>query len=70
MSDTKTCTYCGCVLTIGKYEFLAHTDEFCKRGTLYRIQDLTRMLTKSYEEVAILRDMMGRHECAPRREGE
>ena len=65
MGDTTRCPLCECPLTVGNYEFRAHDRAFCERGVLYRIETLTRMLTKQCEETAILRDMMARHVCAP-----
>lgn len=65
MSDTTTCSYCGCTLTMGRYEFTGHTDELCKALTLDRIRFTERALEDAKRDLTILRDMMGRHVCAP-----
>lgn len=63
MSDTVRCTYCQCVLTIGGYDFTGHTEERCKEWTLYRVRDLEKTVERLNLDLAVLRDMMGRHVC-------
>jgi len=49
---------------MGRYEFTGHTDELCKALTLDRIRFTERALENAKNDLAILRDMMGRHVCA------
>ena len=64
MSNVTRCSLCDCILSLGEYDFTGHTPDLCQRGTVDRIAFLTKMYQESQRDVAILRDMMARHECA------
>lgn len=65
MSHETRCEFCLCPLSLGAYEFTGHTPDLCRLGTLDRIKTLTKMFQEGQRDIAILRDMMGRHVCAP-----
>lgn len=64
MSAESKCSLCGCLLTLGDMEFTGHTTELCRLGTIARIADLTTLAQAQAKDIAILRDMIARHDCA------
>ena len=70
MSDESKCSLCGCILTLGDMYFAGHTEELCRAGTLGRIRMLETMLSERMKDIAMLRDMIARHVCAPERAAE
>ena len=66
MSGETICALCGCVLTLGNMEFAGHTPDLCRHGTASRLAHLRQMLDERDRDIALLRDMIARHDCAAR----